>query len=51
MLKGILDGCVLRVIASGEVYGYELIQKLKMLVLKVSSVAQFIRFCRNWRKW
>ena len=29
MIKGILDGCVLRVIASGEVYGYELIQKLK----------------------
>ncbi|WP_167840400.1 PadR family transcriptional regulator [Lactococcus raffinolactis] len=29
MLKGILDGCVLRVIADGEVYGYELIQKLK----------------------
>ncbi|MCJ1976551.1 PadR family transcriptional regulator [Lactococcus paracarnosus] len=30
MLKGILDGCVLRIIANGEVYGYELIQKLKV---------------------
>ena len=29
MLKGILDGCVLRIISDGEVYGYELIQKLK----------------------
>lgn len=29
MLKGILDGCVLRIISDGEVYGYELIRKLK----------------------
>lgn len=28
MLKGILEGCLLAVIAEGETYGYEMIQKL-----------------------
>ncbi len=29
LLKGILEGCVLLVISEEEVYGYELVQKLK----------------------
>ena len=28
LLKGVLEGCVLGVIAKGETYGYEIIQKL-----------------------
>ena len=28
LLKGILEGCVLAVIAEGETYGYEILQKL-----------------------
>ncbi|PFK30689.1 PadR family transcriptional regulator [Bacillus cereus] len=28
MLKGILDGCILAIIQEGEVYGYELTEKL-----------------------
>lgn len=31
LLKGTLEGCVLIVIADGEVYGYELVQKLNQL--------------------
>ncbi|HIY93458.1 PadR family transcriptional regulator [Companilactobacillus sp. HBUAS56275] len=31
LLKGILEGCVLFVISDGEVYGYELVQKLNKL--------------------
>lgn len=29
MLKGVLDGCLLAVIARGETYGYEMIEKLE----------------------
>lgn len=29
LLKGVLDGCVLHIIASNKIYGYELVQKLK----------------------
>ncbi len=29
MLKGVLEGCVLQVIAQEEIYGYELVQRLK----------------------
>lgn len=29
MLKGVLDGCVLQVIARQEIYGYELVQELR----------------------
>jgi len=29
MLKGILDGCILSIIAEGEIYGYELAEKLQ----------------------
>ncbi|MED4253394.1 PadR family transcriptional regulator [Priestia megaterium] len=29
MLKGILEGCLLAVIARGETYGYEMIEKLE----------------------
>ncbi|EJN93381.1 PadR family transcriptional regulator [Streptococcus ratti] len=29
MLKGVLDGCVLQIIAKEEIYGYELVQRLK----------------------
>lgn len=29
MLKGILDGCILSIIEEGEIYGYELAEKLK----------------------
>ncbi|WAA13144.1 PadR family transcriptional regulator [Fervidibacillus halotolerans] len=29
MLKGILEGCLLAVIAKGETYGYEMIEKLQ----------------------
>lgn len=28
LMKGILEGCVLAVIAQGETYGYEILQKL-----------------------
>lgn len=29
MLKGILDGCILSIIKEGEIYGYELAEKLQ----------------------
>ena len=29
MLKGVLDGCVLQIIAREEIYGYELVQRLR----------------------
>ena len=29
MLKGILDGCILAIIQEGEIYGYELTEKLQ----------------------
>ncbi|CAM4222026.1 PadR family transcriptional regulator [Bacillus manliponensis] len=29
MLKGILDGCILAIIQEGEIYGYELAEKLQ----------------------
>lgn len=29
LLKGVLDGCVLALINQGEIYGYELVQRLK----------------------
>ncbi len=29
MLKGILDGCILSIIEEGEIYGYELAEKLQ----------------------
>lgn len=29
MLKGILEGCLLALIAKGEIYGYEMIEKLE----------------------
>lgn len=29
LLKGVLDGCVLQIIAEKEIYGYELVQTLK----------------------
>lgn len=29
LLKGVLDGCVLHIIANHKIYGYELVQKLK----------------------
>jgi len=29
MLKGVLEGCVLQIIASNETYGYEILQELK----------------------
>lgn len=29
LLKGVLEGCVLRIIADGETYGYEILGKLE----------------------
>ncbi|MEQ9764440.1 PadR family transcriptional regulator [Streptococcus sp. ZJ151] len=29
LLKGVLEGCVLEIIAQKEIYGYELVQKLR----------------------
>ena len=29
LLKGVLDGCVLKIIEQEEIYGYELVQRLK----------------------
>ncbi|MCQ9215195.1 PadR family transcriptional regulator [Streptococcus gallolyticus] len=29
LLKGVLDGCVLQIIAKEDIYGYELVQRLK----------------------
>ncbi len=29
LLKGVLDGCVLQIISKEEIYGYELVQRLK----------------------
>lgn len=31
MLKGVLEGCVLEIISSGETYGYEITQRLREL--------------------
>ncbi|MGD6942901.1 PadR family transcriptional regulator [Cytobacillus gottheilii] len=31
MLKGVLEGCVLEIISSGETYGYEITQQLREL--------------------
>ena len=30
LLRGVLEGCVLRIIADGETYGYEIIGKLEV---------------------
>lgn len=30
LLKGVLDGCVLQIIAREDIYGYELVQRLKI---------------------
>lgn len=37
ILKGILDGCVLKLISHGELYGYELNEKLKTYGLDMVS--------------
>lgn len=37
MLKGVLDGCLLALIAKGETYGYEIIQTLQEHQLAVVS--------------
>ncbi|WLR42086.1 PadR family transcriptional regulator [Bacillus carboniphilus] len=37
MLKGVLDGCLLAIIAKGETYGYEMIEKLQSHQLAVVS--------------
>ncbi|CEO89123.1 MAG: PadR family transcriptional regulator [Syntrophaceticus schinkii] len=29
MLKGLLEGCILKIICDGETYGYEIVEKLK----------------------
>ena len=29
MLKGVLEGCLLAIISKGEIYGYEMIEKLE----------------------
>lgn len=31
LLKGVLEGCVLAIVAKGEIYGYELIQALQQV--------------------
>ena len=31
MLKGVLEGCVLEIISRGEIYGYEIAQRLREL--------------------
>jgi PadR family transcriptional regulator PadR len=37
MLKGILDGCILAIIQEGEIYGYELAEKLQKYGFKSFS--------------
>ena len=37
MLKGILDGCLLAIINEGEVYGYELAEKLESFGFQQTS--------------
>lgn len=37
MLKGLLEGCLLALIAKGETYGYEIIEKLKEYHFEVVS--------------
>ena len=37
MLKGILDGCLLAIINEGEVYGYELAEKLESYGFQYTS--------------
>lgn len=37
MLKGVLEGCLLAIIAKGETYGYEMIEKLERYGLSMVS--------------
>ena len=49
LLKGVLEGCVLQVIAQKEIYGYELVQELKQRGFERSLAAQSILCCRSWK--
>ena len=44
LLKGILEGCVLAIIAEGETYGYEIIGELEKAGFEVVSVCGDLSF-------
>lgn len=50
MMKGILDNCILIVIAQEDTYGYDISQKLKSYGFSDISRVRFIRCFFDWRK-
>ena len=44
MLKGILEGCLLAIISEGEIYGYEMSEKLAKYGFTMASEGVFIRY-------
>ena len=44
MMKGLLDGAILGLIAKGETYGYEILEKLKENQFQKLVMGVFIQF-------
>ena len=49
MLKGTLEGCILKVISQKETYGYEISENLRT-VLQIFQKGQSTRSCFSLRK-
>ena len=45
MMKGLLDGAILGLIAKGETYGYEILEKLKETNFLKLAMVVFILYC------
>ena len=50
MMKGILDNCILIVIAQEDTYGYDISQKLKRYGFSDISEGTIYPCCCDWRK-
>ncbi len=42
MLKGILEGCLLAIISEGEIYGYEMSEKLAKYGFTMASEGKYL---------
>ncbi|VDH12792.1 transcription regulator () [Lactiplantibacillus plantarum] len=49
LLKGVLDGCVLAIIADHEIYGYELIQALREDGFDSIVGGTLYPYLQNWK--
>lgn len=50
MLKGILEGAILRIIQQGDIYGYGLHENWAHWALAISRKAPSTRYCLNYKK-